>query len=401
MNATAQFLESVAANIAHWQRRTDNLTEQKLRMLDDERQNLLRAVEFGLAFPRTWRQTAELVLQSFSFIEQRGYWREWIPMLKRALLKCTDADLPLKGRILDQLGIFLRLDWEWKEAVVSHMEEEAIGLRLADENRLAHARLNLSEAYRLGRKYEQAETCGLAALQGFTNIGASPDKIASALETLGLVAQGRGDQASAEQRFREAITHWRQMSRPLPLVRTLNNLGVTLQAERKFQEGIKVYQEATALLASTDSELDKVMIQLSLGTLYFNQGQLIEAENAFHSANSAYLRQSGHIYYRALVTNNLGNVYLKQSRLPEAEAMLRNSLTLLSSLELPVMQANTFGTLAEALAAQGNAQEALSYYNQARHLLADYPNDPFAQQLHRKFVAAYEKIAGEISPGAS
>jgi tetratricopeptide (TPR) repeat protein len=401
MNATAQFLESVAANVAHWRRRTDNLTEQKLSTLDDERQNLLRAVEFGLAFPQTWRQTAELLLQSFPFIERRGYWHEWIPILRRALAKCTDTELSLKGRILDQLGIFLRLDWQWKAAVTSHQQEEEIGLRLGDESRLGHARLNLSEAYRLGRDYEHAEYYGLAALQTFASLGANADKIASALENLGLIAQGRGHQASAEQRFAEAITHWRQLNRPLPLARTLNNLGVTLEAEGKFQEAIKAYQEATSLLASTDSELDKVMIQLSLGTLYFNQGQLPEAEAAFRSANSAYLRQSGHIYYRALATNNLGNVYLKQIRLPEAEAMLRDSLAHWSSLDLPVMQANTIGTLAETWVALGNDQQALAYYNQALHLLTDYPNDHFAQYLHKKFVAAYEKLAEKISPGAS
>jgi tetratricopeptide (TPR) repeat protein len=401
MNATAQFLESVAANVAHWRRRTDSLTEQKLRTLDDERQNLLRAVEFGLAFPQTWRPTAELALQSFLFIERRSYGREWIPMLRRALLKCSDTELSLKGRILDQLGILLRLDWQWKAAVSSHLEEEEIGLRLGDLSRLAHARLNLSEAYRLGRAYEQAETCGLAAHQAFTNLGANPDKIASALVNLGLIAQERGQQALAEERLKAAVSHWREVNRPLPLARTLNNLAVSLEAQGKFHEAIEVYQEATTLLASTDSELDKVTVQLSLGTLYFNQGQLTEAEDAFHAANSAYLRQSGHIYYRALVANNLGNVYLKQHRLPEAEAMLLDSLAHWSSLDLPVMQANTVGTLAETWLAQGNAPQALTYYNQALHLLADYPNDHFAQHLHKKFIAAYEKLASEISPGAS
>lgn len=394
MNATAQFLESVAANVAYWQRRTDSLTEQKLGALDEERQNLLRAVEFGLAFPQTWRQTAELVLQSFLFIERRSYGREWIPMLRRAVVKCSDTDLSLKGRILDQLGIFLRLDWQWKAAVASHLEEEEIGLRLEDESRLAHARLNLSEAYRLGREYKQAEFYGLAALEAFTQLGASADKIASALENLGLIAQSYGDQAVAEKRLKEAIAHWHQMDRPLPLARTLNNLGVSLEAEGKFKEAITVYQEAVTLLAATGSELEKVMVQLSLGTLYFNQGQLPEAEDAFRCANSAYLRQSGNIYYRALVTNNLGNVYLKQIRLPEAEAMLRDSLVFWSSLELPVMQANTIGTLAETFVAQGNEQQALPYYDQALQLLAGYPNDNLAQQLRRKFVAAYEKAGG-------
>ncbi|MBE2222594.1 MAG: hypothetical protein IAF02_13690, partial [Anaerolineae bacterium] len=134
-----QFSQSVAANISYWQQHTHNLTDDALPTLDRERQNLYRAAKFGLHLPATWQETAELILQTFVFIERRGYWGEWIPMLEQLLASCPENDLAVRGRILDHLGLFYRHNRQLDKAFSAHQAELEIGLFLGDKWREAHA----------------------------------------------------------------------------------------------------------------------------------------------------------------------------------------------------------------------------------------------------------------------
>ena len=59
---SSQFIRSIAANIAYWQQRTQNLTGETLSAIEQDRQNLYRAIEFGAQLKETWRETA--VIQS-------------------------------------------------------------------------------------------------------------------------------------------------------------------------------------------------------------------------------------------------------------------------------------------------------------------------------------------------
>jgi tetratricopeptide (TPR) repeat protein len=136
-------------------------------------------------------------------------------------------------------------------------------------------RYSLSEDYRQQRAYAVAEHWGLAALHDFEQLGqATSGRAGVVLSTLGLVAYGRGDWATAEARLHRAIEHWRAENAPTELARVLNNLGMVLEAAQKPDAALRAYNEAMALLIETDSELDKVRIELSLGTLYFNLGNL-------------------------------------------------------------------------------------------------------------------------------
>lgn len=392
MAPSPQFVQSVRANVAYWRRRTGRLDRPALAQLEVDRPNLLRAAEFGLALAETWRETADVILQTFPFVEQGGHWREWIPVLERALASCGPADLALCGRLLDQLGIFYRLDWRLEAAIQTHRQEEQIGLEGGDERRLAYARHNLSEAYRQRGQYEQAEGVGRAALDGFKALGEPVSTVGAALVNLGMIAQARGQMGTAVERLQEAVDLWRRLDQPVALGRSLKNLAIVLEVAGRPGEALPLYQEALAVLAITDSELDKVQVELSLGTLYFRQGQLDKAEAAFWRADSLYLRQSGHTYYQALAANNLGNVFLAQDRLAEAESCLQGSLFLWRQVEAPVMLANTLGALAEVAVAQAQLEVACSRYDEAIALLAGFPEDDWACHLREKFTAARESL---------
>jgi tetratricopeptide (TPR) repeat protein len=382
---SAQFVKSVIANIDYWTQRTGQLDERQFGVLDVDWPNLYRAVEFGLALPEARNVTIALSLQLYDVIEQRGHWREWIPVLEQVLHSCTTGERTLRYQLLDQLGRLYGLGWQLPPALESHRTAEAVALKLADERAIAFARYNLSEDYRRVRQYELAEHYGALALEGFERLGMTGRPVASMLNSLGMVAQARGQLGLSEERLRRAVALFRALDRPTHLARALNNLANTLHAAAKDDEALQCFAEAAQVLAPTASEFDKVMVELSRGTVYFDLGRLAEAEAAFRLADSTFLSESAHSFHRAHLANNLGNVLLAQGRLQEAEAQLRRSAMLWRETTDPLMLANTLGTLGETLVAQARPKEAVPLYDEALALLAGHPEDAWGCRLLAKF----------------
>ncbi len=71
-----QFTASLAAGLTYWQEQTRSSTDDAVAALDVRRQNLYRAVVYGLKLEQTRRETAVVILQAFHLAERRGYWHE-------------------------------------------------------------------------------------------------------------------------------------------------------------------------------------------------------------------------------------------------------------------------------------------------------------------------------------
>ncbi len=384
MTPTAEFRQSIVANLAYWQTRAETATEQQFGALDFERHNLYRAVQFGLGLPQTRRLTVQLILRLFEFVEHRTYWREWLPVLEKARVIC-DTEPDLEGRLLNQLGYFRRLNGELAQAIETHLRAEKCATQAEESEELARAHFNLSEDYRHLREYAQAEHYGQLAWQGFREIALRNGPMASVLNTLGLIAQARGQLAKAEEYLSQAVECFQAVQQPTNLARSLTNLADTWEKQGEIDKALAGYRAAASALAETASELDKVSVNLSLGTLYFNQGRLAEAETAFREADSPYLRQSSHLFLRAIASNNLGNVLLAQERYSEARVFLESSLRLWRQIGDNLMRANTLGTLGELLGKLRQTQPAVEAYSEAIHLLEAYPDDAWAKKLLSKF----------------
>ena len=383
-----QFTQSVAANISYWQQRTQNLTDDTLPALDRERQNLYRAAKFGLHMPATWQETAELMLQTFVFVERRGYWAEWIPMLERALESCPADNLGLRGKILDHLGLFYRHNRQLDKAFATHQEEFQIGLILHDKWREAHACINLGTVCRQMRRFDEAEIYIIQAHQAFQAIHAPLIKFAFVTLELGLLAQDQGHWILAEEHLSYSVSLWREVGEPFYLANCLKLLGQVLESQDKTDAALTAYHEALDQLAQTENQLAKTKVLNELGTLHLKLANLAEAERLLLEANASFLHQSGNLFDRAIVTNNLGAVYLAQGVLAEAERFYQNSMVLWKSCDDPVQYANTLGGLAEVKAAQNNLDEAHQLYRQALGLLAEFPQDAWGQKLQNRFRGA-------------
>lgn len=395
MIATPLFRRSVADNLHFWQQTVREVSEQNSHVLGAEWENVRRAVQFGSGLSQTWREAATLVTECFYLIEQRGAWAVWIPLLEEFVSRCGEDDLALRGRLLNSLGSFYRSDRQLRQALQTHRAEESIGQELQDKSRLAHARLNLCKTYHRLRNYDKAEQNGWTALQLFSELGAAPEKMGPTFNILGLIAHGRGDFASAEHYFMQAAPCFRRPDHPVSLARTLLNLANAQQAAGKTEQALENYGKAASLLETTDCELDKTRLELSLGTLYLNLGRLREAEAAYRRANSPYLRRSGHVYYQAMVANNLGNIYLAQGQLEDAERCLQLAASSYRQVNARLMLANTLGDLAQIRAAQEKTAAACSLYDEALSITADFPDDAWGREMTETFCEARDRLHSE------
>lgn len=386
----SQFLHSIHASLAYWRERTRELDDAAIVQLDRERENLYRVAKFALGAPDAWRDTALVLSQMVTLVERRGYWHEWIPLLQKSMAGCQDS--LLKCELLNQLGLLYYLDQQIPAAITIHQEALALAETTGDKVKLAIAHYRLSADYLRQRAYHEAERHGETALAAFTELPASQGWLAAAYNMVGEIARHQGKLAEAEARLRQAVALRRSLNRPLRLARCLNDLGNTLWAAQRFDEALSYFTEAAELLAPTIYELDKIMLLINIGTLYYYQEKWEAAETAFRQADSAYLRQSGHVYYQAAVATNLGSTLLKQGKADEAIAYLQTAIGCWQKIQDDQGLGNALGVLAKALASRGEIADAISLYDEAIRLLDAYPDDAWARQFQEKLTAERQAL---------
>ena len=388
-----QFKRSVALNLEFWLGQAEKIDDFVIHDLDQEHFNIMRAVQFGMDLEETFPASINLIVFIFPLIERRGYWRQWIPMMEMALGKCALMNTAQRMDLLECLGQCYRLDRRWDEAISVLKEGEIIANSQGSEENLAKFNLRLSQVYLGTRDYDLCSSYGETALAQLKNIvDVDQEYIGAATSILGLLSYGRGEHDSAEQKLNEAASIYRQLQQPALLGRSLMNLALSLEASGKGGKALTLYKEALSVLEGTEYELDKVRVEISLGTLHINEGRLEEAEAAFVRANSPFLQNSGLVYYQALIANNLGNTYLEMGDLETAEKFLRQSISLWRIAGGRLMLANTVGTLAELTVAQGDCIRARQLFEEAIEIAQDFPDDAWGRRLLKKYKAATKEI---------
>lgn len=388
----ARFREGIAANLTYWREVIERLTDAGTHTFIVEQANIILAVELGLGLPATQVKTAELLLLAYRFIERCGYWQRWLTVFEKATAVDLEQPPLLTVRLLNRQGQLSRLLQQTERAMALHQQAARIAQDAGDQQALAEVWFNLSIDYWQCRDYEQADAHGQKALHIFQTEPDSQRWQASMLNTLGLISLHRDRLAEARERLQQSIALWRQFDEPTELARVLNNLANTCLAQGNPEAAHHYYQEALEQLAATGSALDKAEVLINLGALYYNRAQYDKSEIVLRQADSPAVRRSGNLRLRALLAQNLGNTLLKLEQAAEAEKHLRQSLVLWQQVEDELMLANTVGTLAEALAAQGRVETAVVHFDNALQLLDKFPANRWAQSLKEEFITGKSTI---------
>jgi tetratricopeptide (TPR) repeat protein len=382
----------IGGMLAYWRRVTEAIDSEAVVLLDAERQNLMRAVEIGLRYESTWLETAEILHLAFPFIEQRGYWQEWLPLLERGL--ALGEALPVEARVMlmARLGQAYRLEQRFEEAIAIHLEAEQLAKSTNQDALIGRVLHDLLEDYLFSRNYDNALVAGEEAIKVLNSDGQSKSLLANCYKMLGVVFHKTGESEMAETHLRTAVDFWRELNNKIYLARSLSDLAQPLIRLKKIDEAQACLLEAAELLASTIYEQDKCIIQLNLGAMYASQQNWSKAEAAFHKANSPYLRQSVNLRQRAIVQNNLGFVLYQQGRYEIADEYLRQSARLYEEVQDDFEAANTLSTLADSLAAQNKFEAALPIYRQVVEIFRRFPQSARARRLLKQYEGIPEQI---------
>lgn len=182
-----------------------------------------------------------------------------------------------------------------------------------------------------------------------------------------------GQAWEAEAAYRLALTRLDRIGEPgHPMIGlALNNLGLNLHEQGRYAEALAVLERAVAIRTAIEGEDGAALVSMS------NQAVALKALGRFDEADALYgrvlaaRRSSGDPLELATTLNNFGANRLMMDRASEAETALREALAL---REAGLggghpLTAQTLSLLADALAAQGRFETALSMQRRALEAL--------------------------------
>jgi DNA-binding SARP family transcriptional activator len=279
--------------------------QSALGWLEDERANLLAAVEQAAATPGVPSEIAiQLAHALFGFFVVRSHWQDWLQANQTALgVARRMGDLAAQAQAHNDLGsAYLQLG-QPERALGSHQESLALRRRLGDRLGQAASLNNMGNVqvsrghhaealacqqesltlyrelgYRRGEatcltnlgsvhiqlgRYAEALACHMEGLAIDRELG---DRYGQAyiLCNLGVAHQQLGHHAEALACQQESLAIRRELGDPEGQAQSLRELGMTLRALGRHQEARAHWQEALAIFERLrTSDADQVRVLLS------------------------------------------------------------------------------------------------------------------------------------------
>jgi tetratricopeptide (TPR) repeat protein len=387
-----RFISHVHNNLQYWLGKTEDLSDEECSNLASESQNIFRAVTIGLRIPECANLAIKVTIQAFKLVELNGYWREWIPVLEFAAANPMAAEQKVK--LLNQLGFIYRLNGDIDRAIATHHDAAVLAEQKQDEAELARIHFNLGTDYRESRNYVAAKRHAHLASQMFAASGTSAARNKAALANLfGLIAHHQGNYKQALTHYWSAIPLWQESGNSIYLVRSLLNIGLALEQLKRFEEALQVYDQATQILDEAGLELDKVPIAINRGNIYFHMQQWRQAIEAYKSADSIHLHRSGNLSLQAMITTNLGVVFLELGDLVQAGTYLERAVSQWRDVGDKVMLGNAIATLGDTRTKQDKIGAARACFEEVLDLLEEFPDDGYAQEVRESCFQSLAEIS--------
>jgi eukaryotic-like serine/threonine-protein kinase len=288
---------------------------------------------------------------------------------------------------------------------------------------LAKCHTNLAEVLRKGGNFEQAvasyrSSCAIGEklVKEHPNQPRYREQLAGNLGDLAL-ALSAVEPTKGEESFRTAIEmyeklvadHKENFDYRLGLARCFLNFGPILANAKHTDQAEAVYGKALALVESHDARTEmaevlklKTGAQINLGSLRSDQNRPDAEEPLLRAMASAErliaknLSSNEGEHYRAIAQLDLGDLYLKQKRLPSAEKLLTSAVANFEKLAAKAPNLIDFqSNFGVALATQAKWLDAAGKPADARTVLANAINHQRSAMRLSKNGYAYRLLVGE------
>jgi len=188
------------------------------------------------------------------------------------------------------------------------------------------AYLNRGIALHYVSELGQAEAVSLTGLQ-IARKREQKDFEVSFLTNIGLVYTDQGKWEEALRVYQDALTLAKQLGHPQVQANALMNIGNVYKAQGKWEEALGVYQDALALNKQLGDPLGQANVLVNIGNVYKAQGKYEEALGVYQDA-LALDKQLGNSLGQAQDLGNIGSVYADQGKKSEAVEWLTQARTL-------------------------------------------------------------------------
>lgn len=148
---------------------------------------------------------------------------------------------------------------------------------------------------------------------------------------------------------------------------TLNNLGIRLYYEGRWEESLAAYRAAREAMERAGDVIGEATLANNEGEILSDQGHLEEAEEAFQHMLRA-SRAAGYAIGAALATSNLARVAARDRRFEAAGGLFADAIASFEAIEARYYVAEARARLAECRVLEGRHAEAIEL---ATAVLAD------------------------------
>ena len=325
------FERRVVHEVAYWGAQ-ETVKTIVVQTLDRERENILKAIGFGLAVAAAWPATRHLIITFAPYMERRGLWDSWHSLLARAIAAAQRAG-DIAGEITLTALLARLCQRQSRGADVVTYYGRVIRLARRTDNRFELARCcsNLGYYYVDGGHWWRAEVLGQHALAIFGELNSQHGQ-AHTHNHLGVLYIRQQRWTEAETHLQQACGLWRAMGDEYSLTAFgLLNLGMLYADQKKPHEALiwlkEAYHKAEAL---GDTAMVGRILQ-NMAVAHRQQGAFGAAKTLAHQAEQ--ISQKYHDPLQlAFVWHNLGLIYTQERRATQAHEYIDRALVLYRQL---------------------------------------------------------------------
>lgn len=363
------FQEALLGNLEYWSEWLTGEYPPDIADLDEERNNIIKAVDMGFeSGEMAWPATARLLMIFAPYMERLGQWEVWNERLQIGIQFASGIKDQTNFITLSSLlARLLYRQSRFQESIITYKNVIRAARRWKLPFEEARACTNLGFFFVERERWYLAEVLCCHALEVFHTID-NQHGIAHTHNHLGVLYTRQRRFDEAEQQLNQAQLTWRRKQDEHGLMLSAMNLGVlynfSLQPEKALASG----NEALTLAEHVGEAQEIGAIHMNLGVTYLLLGQLSKAEQANLTAKTILEPQRDTIGL-AHIFENLGKIYLEMKRWEKAIEYLEPVLSQWQQLGNTIQEIQTTIYLSEYAFGVDDKNQANSWLNQAERLL--------------------------------
>ncbi len=187
--------------------------------------------------------------------------------------------------------------------------------------------------------------------------------------------------ADAEQAYKQVLDLYKALKndefRRTFIAGTYSNLGMIAQAQQKWGQAERYYQQALHLFIESNERYWQANTHHNLGNIAAEQRQSSQAEQHYQQALQLFI-ECNERYAQAKTYHNLGIIAQDHRQWAQAERYYQQALQIQIEFDNRYAQASTYGQLGAIAQEQRQWAQSERYYQQALQIQIEF-NDRYAQ----------------------